>query len=235
MGTVRDLITGSMRLIGAVATGETPAASELQDAFSALNDMIDSWSNEGFLIYNNVIESFPLVPGQSAYTIGTGGNFNTVRPMKIQTATLQVQQTPVLELPMKIVNQDEWAAITIKSTTSSIPMWLFDDGNFPLKTLHVWPVPTVANYIGLYSWKQLSEFASVNATISLPPGYNKMLRFGLALEISPEYGKSLDPDIVTQFVDARASVKRMNITPNYLKVDDALMSNRNGFNWLTGE
>jgi hypothetical protein len=235
MGTVRDLITGSMRLIGAIATGETPSASELSDGLTALNDMIDSWSNENFLVFAKTIEFFPLTPGQASFTIGTGGDFDTIRPMKIETATLQVQQTPLLELPMKIINKDEFAAIRVKSTESPIPVWLYDDGSFPLKNLYLWPVPMVANKLGLYSWKQLSEFSSLNDEIDLPPGYNKALRYGLALEIAPEYGKPLDPTIVTQFKDSRSNIKRMNIKPEYLSCDAGVLNDPWGFNWLTGE
>jgi hypothetical protein len=36
-----------MRLIGAIAAGETMETDELNDAFTSFNEMIDSWNTEG--------------------------------------------------------------------------------------------------------------------------------------------------------------------------------------------
>lgn len=88
MATVRDLIKGSLRLLGAIAPGETPSADEQAEALLALNSMISSWSTESLTIYSRVRESFTLTPGQQMRTLGVGGSFNTSRPMEIEEAKL---------------------------------------------------------------------------------------------------------------------------------------------------
>lgn len=235
MSTVRDLIRGSLRLIGAVATGETPSADEQTDALSVLNDMIDSWSTERLLIYSIIREEFPLVVGQQSYTIGAAGNFNTTRPMRIEHAGIKISGTNPIELPMNILNRDEWAGIVVKSTQSSIPTMIHSEGTYPLDTLDLWPVPSATNTLVLYSWKALTSFASVNTTLALPQGYAKALRYNLALELAPEYGKTASDLVVEQAAEAKGNIKRMNIRPSFLGVDDALLSERTSFNWLTGE
>lgn len=231
-----------MRLLGVLATGEAPSAAEQQDAFTALNDMIDSMSNENLLIYNKVIETFTLVGGQAQYTMGipvspATADFTTSRPQKIEQATIKITggPTPAIEVPMKILTQQEWADTALKATSSSIPMWLYHDGAYPLDNLYFWPVPTLAYSVVLYSWKQLAEFATVNDTVALPPGYKKMLRYGLALELAPEFGKQPDEIIGLQFAEAKESIKRLNVKDHLMKTDAAVLSAKSGFNWLIGE
>ena len=47
--TVQDLIKSTLRLIGAIGQGEEPTTAELTDAMTALNLMLDSWQNSGYI------------------------------------------------------------------------------------------------------------------------------------------------------------------------------------------
>lgn len=237
MSTVLDLISGSLRLIQSLASGESVPASESQDALSALNQMIGSWSTENLLVYSTPREIFPLVAGQSQYFMGIGAvDFNTDKPMDIQAAGINVMtQSPVLELPLEIINLEQWSQIPIKTTQSSIPRRLYCEMTYPQATLNLWPVPSAANSIVIYSKKQLTQFASINTTLSLPPGYEKTLKYGLAIELAPEYGKQLAPEIGAVYAEAKESIKRQNIKPVYLNCDEATLSNRKPFSILRGD
>ena len=68
-----DIISRAMKDIGALASGETPAPDEAQDAFDMLNDMIDQWSNEDMMVFYKTEIVYPITPGQTQYTIGPGG------------------------------------------------------------------------------------------------------------------------------------------------------------------
>lgn len=231
-----DLISSSLRLLGVLASGETPSANESNDALAVLNDMIDSWSTERLLIYTTTREVFPLVQGQQTYTIGPTGNFNTSRPQRVETALLQLNSnSPVLELPMKILNQAQYAAILLKTNTSTYPLYLYVDGAFPLNNISVYPVPTAANNIVLYSWKPLSEIASLTTVITLPPGYSRAMRYNLAIDLAPEFGKQLQPEMIEIAAQAKSGIKRMNSGPHYLQVDNALRGKSAVWNWMTGE
>jgi hypothetical protein len=65
-----DLISRALKDIGALASGETPSPDEAQDAFDMLNDLIDQWSNEDMMVFNVTEIIFPVIPGQTQYTIG---------------------------------------------------------------------------------------------------------------------------------------------------------------------
>jgi hypothetical protein len=210
------------------------ASNEGEDGLSSLNDMIDSWSNENLLINTKVREVFPLVAAQSSYTMGPTGNFNTTRPLKIELALMQDAGT-LIETPVEIFTKEQFASISLKTLTSNDPQYIYPTGSYPLETVHVWPVPTEANNLVLYSWKPLATLANLSTEFSLPPGYGRALKYNLALELAPEYGRAV-PELVAMIAaESKANIKRMNSKPNYLLVDKSLISNGSGFNWMTGE
>lgn len=236
MSTVRDLIKGSLRLIGAISTGETPSADEQADALVALNDMLDSWSTENLIIQSKVREEFTLVSGTQSYTIGSGGTFNTSRPLKIEAATIEDQSSsPNSEYNLEIINLEQWASIPIKDVAGvSIPTRLYFEDTYPLATIYLWPKPSAANKLVLYSWKPLTSFASVDTVLSVAPGYAKAFRYNLALDLAPEYGKEPSQFVLDGANKSKSNIKRMNIKPHYLKSDPAVLSG-SPFNILTGE
>lgn len=236
MSTARDLIYGSLRLIGAVATGEVPSASEQVDALSVLNDMLDSWTLESLMIVSKIKETFVLIPGQQTYTMGVGGNFNTSRPLEIQRAAIiDTTNPPINEIPVAIINLDQWANIAIKSTNSYYPTMLYPEGTSPLETLNLWPIPSIAVSLAIYSWKPLTSIATPNTVITVPPGYAKALRYNLAIELAPEYGKQPDQAIVAGALESKENIKRKNIKPLYLETDAGLSNQSKSFNWYIGE
>lgn len=235
MATARELIEGSMRLIGAIATGETASSEEATTALTVLNEMLDSWSTESLVIYDITREEFTLTPGTGAYTIGTSGAFNTPRPLKIENAAIEIQSaSPTTEMPLKLLSPDEWAAIATKDIASSIPTELFMDGAYPLATINLWPKPTAAEKLVIYSWKPLTAIAELGTSISLPPGYSKAVRYNLALELAPEYGRDPSTIVVANAAESKANIKRMNSKPVYLECDIGLLGRRT-YNIMTGE
>ena len=65
-----EIISRALKDIGALEAGEVPTPDAAQDALEMLNDLIDQWSNEGMMIYNVTEIVFPLISGQTHYTIG---------------------------------------------------------------------------------------------------------------------------------------------------------------------
>jgi hypothetical protein len=234
--TPRDLIRGALKLIGVVAAGENPSAQEQTDALSSLNDMLDIWSTESLLVYSKTIETFPLTSGQQTYTMGVGGNFNTSRPIRIfHAATLDQSNSPANEIPIAMLNLDQWADVTQKLTTSTLATKVYVDFSNPLLKLYFWPVPTISNSVVIYSWKPLSEFTTVNSTVDLPPGYQMAIKYNLALILAPEYGRPVDPAVAAIANSTLASIQRANIQPLYMECDPAIISPGKTWDWRTGE
>ena len=78
MTTPNDIISRALKDIGALEAGEVPTAEASQDAFDMLQDMLDQWSNEDMMVFykNEII--FPVVSGQTQYTIGPGGQIGAI-------------------------------------------------------------------------------------------------------------------------------------------------------------
>ena len=203
MTTARQIIRRSLQLNGVLTKNEAPAGDEASDGLIALNDLIESWSNDSLLIYARLSESFPLVSGQASYTIGPGGDFDTTRPMQILSAFTRIGN---IDYKMSTINGVSFDQIPQKDISSSIPETIFYDGNAPLGTLTIYPVPTTGN-IHLRSEKQLTAFTTLDTDLDLPPGWDRALIYNLALETAPEYGQPANEVVYRVAMDALSKIK----------------------------
>ena len=64
----------------------------------------------------------------------------------------------------------------------------------------------------MYAWRQF-EPLTLNSEVQLPAGFDRALRYALALELAPEYGRTLDALTVKAAGDSLAAIKRANIRP----------------------
>lgn len=232
---VRKLLEGSARLFGAVASGETMTAEEQADGLYILNEMLDSWSTDNLSIPSITRESFALIPGQQVYTIGPTGDFVTSRPAEIVAMSVQLlSANPSIEIPMEMLNQQQWRDIVAKDLSSTYPDRFYVEGTSPLERFNVWPKPLVANNLFIDSLKPLTQFATVNDDINVPPGYLMAMRYNLALRWAPEFGKSVSPEVLGFAGDSLEKIKSKNIKESLMEIDSALAGGGR-FNILKGE
>lgn len=234
MATALDIIKGAMRDIGAIAAGEAPSGSESTDALEALNDMLEDWSNDGLLIYENAIENFTLTSGTNNYSIGSGATFDTVRPELIKDATIKLSAADS-EIPMKVLNIEEWSRIQLKSIQSTLPQLLFYNPTFPNGTIYLYPTPSAASVLTLYTKKPLSSFATTGTTVTLPMGYKRALRKNLAIELADEFGASISQNLMMLATQSKAWIKRKNKKIVLMRNETANLNDRRPFNYLLGD
>ncbi len=245
--TARDLCTNALQDIGAIAQGETPSAADEQFAFVRLNRLVDSWAIQKLTINGVVRTVFNLVAGQGSptnpYTIGPSGDFNVARPTWIQDAgIIWNATTPASEIPLDLINVDEYAAISIKTTTSTIPTKLYYDSAFTALgrgQIFLWPVPSVSTPdLALYLPTAITQFADLTTSFLLLPGYQLALELNLAIDLCPGLGRPLDPVLAARAREALGFLKRANLQPGLMRVDNALQQgggySANAGNWLTG-
>ena len=87
MVTARKIINSAFRKIHVLGVGSTLSAEEANDALDTLNAMLASWSAEGDLIFTETVEEFPCTEAET-YTMGVGGDFDTVAPVSYTHLTL---------------------------------------------------------------------------------------------------------------------------------------------------
>lgn len=227
MTTARELCTASLRLIRVYGATDTPSAEDADATFDALNLMIQAWNTERLMIYEvKQIGPYTLTAADGAYTIGSGGDFNVTRPQKIEAAWFT--DSGSISYPLKIVDASTWARITEK-TIQSYPMWMWYDTAYTLGTLNFWPVPSDTFSFYAMVWTQFSAFASLDTAISLPDGYERALKYNLAMEICDEFGRDVTPNVARIATHSKATLKRLNTPVREMQVDRGLR--RNGGFW----
>lgn len=235
--TGRQLVEKVLKKAGILATGENASADEASDALDSINLMLDSWSTHKLFVYKIEEESFSLVANQSAYTMGSGGDFNTTRPQEIVAAVVRDSNgAKPVDFPIRRIALREYAHTPIKGTTSDYPTELYYDGGNPLQTIKLYPTPSYAHSLVLWSLKPLTRIASLDTELAFPPGYERALVFNGAIEIAPDYGVDLPAIVGVNANDAMAAIKRANNKGvNVLRVDTGLTASGGRFNVYTGE
>ena len=217
---VSELIKSSLRLVGAIASGETPTAEEANDSLMVLNDLLENWSTESLSVWGSSNQTFNLVAGQTQYTIGPGGNFNTIRPLAIDAAYCSFSG---VDFPVEIIDQQAYNQISIKTMQQPIVEQLLYVNEFPLGVITLWPVPRQVVPLTLTQRRLLTFPVALADALVGPPGFVKAIRYCLAVELAPEFGMEASPTVATIAVDAKGDFKRANIDNNATaRYDDAL-------------
>jgi hypothetical protein len=235
MATAQTIINGALRLLQVASTDVVITNDEANDALESLNQMIDGWSNESLMLYHVTREQFTCIPAHNPHTIGLSGDFATSVPMNIEAATVTVNGTDYPVLP---IDYDDYAVIKLKTLQNVYPEYFYLDKASPvLANLYMYPVPSTASTINLYSRKPLTNFASLTDNLTLPPGYERALKYSLAVELAPEYQVSAGQDVIALAIAAKASLKRTNKRPLTLQIDPAALtvSGKRRFNIYTGQ
>jgi hypothetical protein len=227
MTTVRQIITDSLRLIEEVGAGETPSAESSSDAMRALSMMINSWSPQGDLIYSETVETFNLTANDGVYTIGATGDFATPRPTRIVAATVNDGS---IDKSLDIIPANIYAAIQDK-TIVGVPDTLTFFSDYPNATIKLYPLPSSAYTITLYTEKPLTEYTSLDTVLSLPPGYERALKYNLAIEIAPEYGKQASATVMKIAIESKNAIRNANNRyDNDKLMTDAALISKSGYN-----
>lgn len=229
MTTVREIVTDALIQLGVCDPSESATADQAASALRELNRMIQAWNTEDLMIYTVDRQVFTLTVNKQFYTIGIGGDFVTtypVRPGQIDLASVLVSSGTV-EIPIEILNDEQWRDTTVKQVNSGYPLAMWSNGNYPLNTLAFWPVPQQVNSVVLYIWGQTSSFSDINASVTMPQGYEDALVSNLAIRLSPAYGVQPNPVLLQMAAQAKSRIKRMNWEPTYRSTDPALLGSHN--------
>jgi hypothetical protein len=221
MATAFDVITSALRLTGVLADGETPSIDNANTGLTVFNDMLDAWNAERQAIFTTRSDDFPLVLNEQAYTLGTGGDFNMARPARIDAMSAILLTNPAnpVEVPMVIWTTEEWQNVPVKAVNGSFPLGCYDDGDFPLRRLNFWPIPTdQSNKVRIYSWQALGA-QTLTSVVSFPPGYAEAFRYNLAARLGAEFNAPPSSVVIALAQQGLARIKTMNAPDLLLRSD----------------
>jgi hypothetical protein len=195
--TRNDIINRALRIIGAVGQGETlnPSSGVYTEAAQALNELLKEWVADGMQLWKIFEDSITLTASTASYTIGIGATVNTVAPTKILQAYLR-NTAESTDTPVELITRYEYLMLSNKTSTG-FPSQLFYNppgvvATEMAGTIQIWPTPTTAvatdytlRTLGMHA---MQDFDASTDTADLPNFYYNALCWGLADQLSYEYG-----------------------------------------------
>jgi hypothetical protein len=234
MTTAGEQINGALRLLGVLAEGETPSAATSQDALFALNQMIDSWGTEKLSTFTTQEQVFSWLPGFISRTLGPSGDFVGDRPVLMDDATYFVDASTGISYGIKLINQQQYDGIAVKTVTSTFPQVMWINTNYPNIDMHIYPVPTKVLEWHFISAAQLTQPATIATPLYFPPGYLRAFRYNLACELAPEFGVEPSPTVSRIAMYSKRNLKRINNPDDIMSIPYAIVSTRQRFNIFAG-
>jgi len=231
--TAGDQINRALRLLGILAEGETASAATSQDALTAMNQMIDSWSTERLSVFCTQDQIFNWPVGEIKRTLGPSGDFVGNRPIQLDDGTYFRAPSGV-SYGIKIINQDQYNGIAVKTSTSTFPQVIFVNNTFPNVEMYIYPRPTQLLEWHFISVQELTQPALLATELFFPPGYMRAFAYNLAMEIAPEFGVEPSPQVQRIAMTSKRNLKRINNPYDVMSMPYALVSNRQRFNIYSG-
>lgn len=233
MATALDSIKRAMRLIGVLSIGETPSDDESADGLTALNAMLDSFANDKQVIYAPSLDVIAWAPSTSSYTVGPTGTVATVRPVSLLTSCYF--DWGGVSYPLEPISVDEYNEISLKGLNTTIPQYIWCNPTFPDSTITLWPTPSTAISVKLWSTKVLQSIPTLTTDLPLPPGYQDFIDFNLAERLAPEYERQVPMAVAKHAMLTRKTLARTNFVPLQMSYPAASLPHNGQFNIYSGQ
>jgi len=232
--TAGDQINGALRLIGQLAEAETPSAATSQDALAALNQMIDSWNTERLAVFSTQDQVFNWPPNVLSRTLGPTGDFVGNRPILLDDSTYFIDTASGISYGIKIINQQQYDGIAVKTVTSTYPQVIWVNMTYPDIEMYVYPKPTKVLEWHFISVEELTKPALLSTTLAFPPGYLRAFKYNLACEIAAEFGVEPPPQVQRIAMTSKRNLKRINNPDDVMSIPYAIVGTRQRFNIFAG-
>lgn len=213
--TALDIIKRALRMLGVYSTGEDLSPEESADGLAALNALLGSVSNGG-MVSAKTLDSISLSATVASITVGPSGTVVTDRPVRVRPESY-ISLSGV-SYPLDLLTLQQYNLVSVKAD-SGIPAGIYVQPDMPNITLTLWPVPSQAMTLNLWSDKLLASFPGLTSLVSLPPGYEAALPPMLAEEIAPEYEVPVPVPVAKAAARGRRVLKRTNLQVPTLSLD----------------
>ena len=232
--TAGEQINRALRLLGVLAEGETPSASVSQDCLMALNQMIESWNTERLSVFSTQDQVYLWPTSTITRSLGPTGDFVGNRPILIDDATYFRDPSTNVSFGIKLINQQQYDGIAVKTVTSTYPQVMWVNMTYPNIEMTIYPMPTRLLEWHFVSVEELTQPANLSTQILFPPGYLRAFAYNLAMEIAPEYGVEPSAQVKRIAMTSKRNLKRINNPDDVMSMPYAIVATRQRFNIYAG-
>lgn len=226
MATVTTIGRDALIEIGVLDPYESMDDMQAALVLLRFQNQLDAWAADQLTLAVQTRTTFTLTSGTSSVTLGASGATVTLTmPMSIHALSYVVpSSSPAVEVPIGLLDQSSYAAISMKSLTSGYPLQAFYQTSTTVArgTLFVWPTVSQDVTIALYTPTAIGVPATLGSTVYGPPGYAEAFMYQLALRLCAPFGVAVPPTLPEMAARAMRTMQRPNVRPGILAVDPVL-------------
>jgi hypothetical protein len=200
--TAQTIVNNALTLIEAISPTEGPTTTESADGLAALIALLASWSADELLVYATRTAAVALTNGTVSYAIPGA------RPVKILSADCTVAASG-MNFPLEVLGPDAWARVNGKTSSSVYTQAVYCDYAYPTPALLVAPKPTGGATVDLFCMVDLATVAALTDTFDLPEGYTKAIEFNLAVDLAPQFGRSVSAELAMNATTTKEQMRRL--------------------------
>lgn len=201
--TAQTIIDAGYRKIGIT----TPTDTEKSNGLEALNNLLGLWGTD-FLVSSVTRESLSLVVGTAEYTIGSGGDLDTVRPLKIENCYLKDSDDYSYPVDVNMSAKD-YNRISSK-TLESRPTELYFIPEYPLAKI-IFNKESDKTYTAYFEfWKEFTEFALLTTAFEFPNGYKEAMVYNLAVRLAEDNSLNITQSVAETAYQSLSLISRLS-------------------------
>lgn len=141
--------------------------------------------------FTYTVANSPVSPATGS-PVFVSADYPYFRPTQIYGAFLRSGST---DTPLALITESYWDVISDKATASSPTKALYRP-NFPFGQIIVNPPSSATPTLYFKAERTVEQFSDGTTSVSLPPGYQRLLELALALEIAPQFGARVSETVV---------------------------------------
>jgi len=179
--TRTEIINRAFRIIGAVAVGQQPTSNESAQAVQALNDLVKAWQNEEHIyLWSLTLKTQTLSAGTYSYALPTDPPFIWVdRAYLSQSGSDSMLEQITWQEYQEIYDKD----------SSGTPYSFAVNGQD--SKIYLYPSPNATDTLYMLGVAKLKDWDSAAGYGDFPQRFQMALTYGLAHQLSHEYGLPL--------------------------------------------
>jgi len=193
--TRNQIATQALRKVGAIAQGQTPNNDQLNEAFESLNVIIKNLQAHGIGLWKRRLTEY-----------------TAAQEIEPESDVIWIEKAYIRrndeDTPLRLHGMEDYFDIVSKDD-EGLSTDLYFDRSISDPMITLWPVPdSSTDTLYCYEYAKLEDFDSASDDPDAPPAWLRMLIFGLAYDLSFDYGLPPTERVMLR-TEAAASMKEL--------------------------